>query len=96
VSGIRSSQSVNSSNNITDGGVDYDSGPYNVTFPTGVTTVPFNVSINNDNIYEGDENFTVTIDSSSLPDGVTRGDPGSTTVTIVNDDCKSYYKLKEK
>jgi len=64
-----------------------------------VTSVSFNVLINDDNIFEGDENFTVTIDPSSLPDDLTRGNPGSATVTIVDDDCKSYclysYKLKK-
>ncbi|XP_065884189.1 uncharacterized protein [Dysidea avara] len=70
----------------TGGGVDYDSGPYTVTFPAGVTRVPFDIPINNDSILENDEDFTVTINPSSLPADITRGDPGSATVTIVDDD----------
>ena len=37
---------------------------------------------------EGDENFKLNINSSSLPSNVTRGDPGQATVTIVDDDGK--------
>ena len=88
MSEVTSSQNVNSSNNVTGGGVDYDSGPYTVTFPAGVTSVPFDIGINNDNIYEGNDDFTLSIIHNTLPDGVTRGDPFSTTVTIVDDDRK--------
>ena len=66
--------------------MDYDSGPYTVTFPVGVTMVAFDVPINDDDILEGNENFMLTIDETSLPTGVTRGDPGQATVTIVDDD----------
>jgi len=63
--------------------VDYNSGPYPVTFPAGVTSVTFDVPITDDSILEGSENFMLTIDQSSLPTGVNRGDPGEATVTIV-------------
>ena len=54
-----------------------------------MTSVPFNVSISNDSIYEGNEDFMLTIDPSSLPPtGVTVGNPGQATVTIVDDDRK--------
>ena len=68
--------------------MDYGSGPYTVTFPAGETSVPFNVSINNDIICEDNENFILTIDPSSLPTGGTVGNPGQATVTIVDDDRK--------
>ena len=68
--------------------MDYDSGPYTVTIPVGMTSVTFDVSINDDDIFEGDENFMLTIDLSSLPNGVNPSIPGEATVTIVNDDCK--------
>ena len=68
--------------------MDYTSGPYTVTFPAGATTATFNVPITDDNISEGDENFMLTIDETSLPTDVTRGTPGESTVTIVNDDRK--------
>ena len=53
-----------------------------------MTSVPFDVPINNDNIYEGNEDFDLTIIHNTLPDGVTRGEPNSATVTMVDDDCK--------
>ena len=68
--------------------MDYGSGPYTVTFSAEETNVEFNVIINNDNILESNENFTLTINPSSLPSGFTVGDPGQTTVTILNDDSK--------
>ena len=72
--------------------MDYGSGPYTVTFPAGVTSVPFNVSINDDMIFEGNENFTLTINSSSLPTGgtVIVGSPDQATVTIVDNDRKPF------
>lgn len=71
---------------ITGGGVDYVSGPYMVTFFAGVTSTSFNITINDDTISEGNESFTLTIDPTSLPDGVTLFNPSSTIVTIVDDD----------
>ena len=78
---------------VTGGGVDYVSGPYTVTFPAGQTRATFNVPITDDNISEGNENFILTINSSSLPTGVTVGDPGQATVTIVDDDGKQSLVL---
>ena len=69
-------------------GVDYDSGPYTVTFPAGVTTVSFNIPITDDRILESDEDFNLIIDASSLPNDVTTGSPQQATVTIAEDDCK--------
>ena len=67
---------------ITGRGVDYNSGPYIVAFPAGVTTKIFEVLINDDDIIEGNEDFMLTINSSSLPRNVTVGNPGEATVTI--------------
>ena len=69
--------------------MDYTSGPYTVTFPAGQTTATFNISINDDDVGEGYENFTLTINETSLPTNVTRGIFGEATVAIVNDDGKS-------
>ena len=68
--------------------MDYESGPYSVMFPAGVTRVPFNVTINNDMISEANENFMLTIDPDSLPTGGSVGIPGSAVVTIIDDDRK--------
>ena len=61
-----------------------------------MTTATFEVPITDDMILERDENFTLTINEATLPDNVTRGDPGQATVTIVDNDreCKiihSYF-----
>ena len=70
------------------GGDDYHSGPYNITFPAGVTTVSFNISIHDDDMYEDDENFTLTINNNSLPDGIITGSPSTIIMIIKDDDSK--------
>ena len=50
--------------------------------------VPFDIPITDDNVYEGDEDFMLTIDPSSLPDDVDVGSPSQATVTIVDNDRK--------
>jgi len=86
VSEVTSSQNVNSSNNVTGGGVDYNSGPYGVTFTAGQTSASFDVAINDDNILESTEMFTLTIMRGTLPDGVTRDGDGQATVSIVDNE----------
>ena len=63
--------------------MDYTSGPYSVTVPSGVTSFSFNISINNDNIFENNENFRLTISLLAPPD-VMIGNPDQATVIIVN------------
>ena len=79
---------------ILTGGVDYSLGPYNVTFPAGVTRVSFVVGVTNDNVLEGDEKFSLVIDKSSLLDHVTVGNPNQVTVTIYDDDGKEITILR--
>ena len=88
MSEVTSSQNVNSSNNVTGGGVDYDSGPYTVTLTAGMTMASFNVPINDDDILEDDEDFTLTIRNDTLPNRVTRLGAGQSTVTIVDVDSE--------
>jgi len=57
-----------------------------------VTSVSFDVPINDDNICEGNENFNLDINLSSPPDGLTVGDPGSATVTVMDDEGKHLAK----
>jgi len=73
---------------ITGGGVDYNSGPYSVTFLANQTSFSFNIPINNDQILEEDEDFTLTIDPSSLPSRCTVSVPSNTTVIIMDNDRK--------
>ena len=70
------------------GGIDYNSGPYNVTFPAGTTEGYTDIVLVNDNIYENDEMFNLMIDPSSLPSNVTVYNFDQATVTILNDDCE--------
>ena len=50
-----------------------------------MTKVSFDILITDDKVLEDDEDFTVTIDPS---DDYEVNDMSSTTVTIMNDDCK--------
>ena len=68
------------------GSIDYNSGPYTVTFPAGVTHISFDTVITNDVILEKNEEFNLIINSSSLPTGVSGSHPSLVTVTIVDDD----------
>ena len=65
------------------GGVDYNSGPYTVQFDVGLMRATLNISINDDNIFEDTEMFSIGIDSSSLPNYVTIGNHIRSTVTII-------------
>ena len=57
-----------------------------------MTNVLFDIPINNDNILEVDEDLTVIIMRSTLPNGVTRGGIGQATVTIVDDDGEKFMR----
>ena len=75
--------------NVTGGGVDYNSGPYNVTFPIGSTIVLFDVVINDDGILEGTETFTLVI--SQFTNNNTVGTRSEATVHIMNINSKFLY-----
>ena len=66
--------------------MDYTSGPYSVTFPAGMTSVPLNIPIYDIDIFEGHRIFILAIINLSLPTGVMSGDPYQVIVFIV--DCK--------
>ena len=70
------------------GGVDYSSGSYNVTIPAGQISVLFDVPINDDNVFEENEEFLLTIDQSSSLNGVIIGSPNITVVNISDNDGK--------
>ena len=54
-------------------------------FPADTTTASLSISIDNDNIVEMNETFSLTINSSS---DVTVVDPDDAVVTIVDDDSE--------
>lgn len=71
------------------GGIDYNSESHvQVIFPDGKNTTSFDVKIINDDIFDENETFYVTIDPLSLPYGVVLGNIASATVTILDDDSK--------
>ena len=70
--------------------MDYDFGPYTVTIPAGETWGTFDIPITDDDILEGNENFTLTINSSSLRHRFSCRTPREATLTIVDNDCKIY------
>ena len=69
-------------------GEDYNSETFTVKFNAGITRAPFNVAIKEDELFEGNENFTLSIKSSSLPSRVTVTNPKQATVTIVDNESK--------
>ena len=65
---------------------DYKMETHKVTFQKGTTKTTLNITINDDTVWEPNEDFTLTINASSLPSNVNVTEPCSTTVTILNDD----------
>ena len=57
-------------------------------FPAGVTHATINIPVVDDNIFEGNENFTVLIDLLSLPSYITILNPSEAVVTILDNDGK--------
>ena len=57
-----------------------------MTILAGQISVPFDVLINDDNVFEENEEFLLTIDQSSSLNGVIIGSPNVTVVTIQDND----------
>jgi ethanolamine utilization protein EutQ (cupin superfamily) len=62
---------------------DYAATAGDLTFAPGDSSMTFTVAITNDTVFEGDENFNVTL---SAPSNATLGTPSSATVTITEND----------
>ena len=73
------------------GNDDYDSGPYTVTFPSGVTNASFNVTIIDNDQYESTETFYLIINSFSLPYNMYISNPSQAIVIISDDDSEYNY-----
>ena len=58
-----------------------------VEIPSGSTSVSVIINIVNDNIYEGNENFTLTLNSKG---GAQLGSPNEALISIVDDDCELF------
>ena len=72
---------------VITGGHDYMVESLDVTISAVEIIVPYNISIHNDNVFEANESFILTIDSSSVPSRVIVQPDCVTVVTIV-DDCE--------
>ena len=59
-----------------------------MTIPAGQISVLFNVPINDDNVFEENEEFLLTIDQSSSLNGVIIGSPNVAVVNISDNDGK--------
>ena len=73
---------------VTSEGEDYTGGDYPVIFPAGSTKKIFSIPIADDDIFETDETFflTLVIPQPAQDIGVMRGVPFMATVTIINDE----------
>jgi len=67
---------------------DYESGIYDVTLAAGVISKSVIINIKDDRLLEINEEFEVTILSSSLPSTLISGSPNIALMTIIDDDCK--------
>ena len=63
-----------------------------MTIPAGYISVPFVVPINDDNVFEENEEFLLTIDQSSSLNGAIIGNPSETVVNISDNDGKLCMK----
>ena len=59
-----------------------------MTISAGQISVPFNVPINDDKIFEENEEFLLTIEQFSSLNGVIIGNPNVTVVNISDNDGK--------
>ena len=75
-----------SNDETASGGSDFTAGPYTVDFPAGDTRATLRIAIEDDNVPEEREAFSVTIVAQDLPAGVSVGAPNGATVTIRDDD----------
>jgi len=62
-----------------------------VTIPAGQISVPFDIPINDDNVFEENEKFLLTVNQSTSLNGVIIGSPNVTVVTIQDNDCELLW-----
>ena len=74
-------------------GEDYTGREFFVMFPPGSTKESFTIQIINDNVFESDEMFSLTLETPQPAQtiGVMRAVPFMATVTIINDECESTF-----
>ena len=70
------------------GDVDYEAGPFNFIINAGETFVPFNISIYNNDVFQGNKSFNLSIHSPSLSHKFSVQSDCMLTVVIMDDDSK--------
>ena len=72
----------------TPGGLDFESGSYQVTFLAGETTTSVSIPMTNDTTAELTEGFSavLTIPATATSQGITKGAADTATIDIVDDD----------
>ena len=73
------------------GGVDYTALAQVVLKADGRTRQFLDIPVFDDTVFEGDETFTMAIDTANLPAGVTAGSITEVTVTIVDNDTMASF-----
>jgi len=68
---------------------DFISGPYNVTFFAGITRVPFDIALHNDNVTEGRETFNLMI-SDDIHPNISLGNIHQVMLSIVDNASKLF------
>ena len=78
-------------NKLTEGS-DFNTTPLNVTIPAEATNTTVRVAVTNDDIVEGDEMFSMSLNvPSSLGPGVVAGLITNATGIIIDSSCKYKY-----
>ena len=70
---------------------DYDSRVHIVPIPINMTSLIYNVAINDDDLYEMNEAFKLQIIATSLHRQIKITQPNVTTVTIIDDDERELF-----
>lgn len=68
-------------------GADYHSVPHNIMFPAGVISRPINITLQDDNIFEFTETFSITLSINPTPLDISI-DRDTALVNISDDDRK--------
>ena len=68
--------------------VDYGSGQYIITIPARSTNAYFTISITDDNLFEGNEEFYLNINKSLSLAEIIIGSPNRAVVKIFDNECK--------
>ena len=72
------------------GGVDFNSATQTATITAGASSSTINITVINDNIVEGDEMFTMTLNVPTSP-AITIGNITMATVTIIDSTSRLHH-----